>query len=55
MKELATNQSVKDFRESNFKSFNQSQASLHATRKLNMMASVDDNLPSKKNLPAPTM
>lgn len=55
MRELENNPSVKDFRESNFKSFSHSNAgSLNATRRLNSTVDARDNS-NKKSIPAPSM
>lgn len=40
MKELKESVSVKEFRESNLRSFNHSQGSLHASKNLKQVASV---------------
>jgi len=54
MKDLQVSQSVKEFRESNFKSFNQSQGSLHVTLQNKQKSTVKSDAPTKRTLPAPS-
>lgn len=52
MKELKESASVKEFRESNLRSFNQSQGSLQVSNKQKQMISMNTEV--KQTLPAPT-